>query len=147
MKKIFTLISSAALFAAVSCQSTNISKPSSPISSVIKADLKADIAIGAEISGSSSASVLFNVFKFGADSKFADGVNYSVNGGSVSLLGVSTVDQVKAAAAYNACHENNADILVAPRYIVEIDDFFVFKTINVTVTAKKGTITNITNMK
>ena len=143
MKKIFAIISSIALFATVGCQSTNISKPSSPISSVIKADLKADIAVGADITGTSSASILFSLFKIGGDSKFADGVNYSVSGGSISLFGVSTVDQVKAAAAYNACAESGADILVAPRYVVEIDDFFVFKTIKVTVNAKKGTISNI----
>jgi len=137
MKKLCALISIVAIFATVGCQSTNISKPSSPISSVIKADLTANLAVGADITGTSSVSVLFNVFKIGGDSKFADGVNYSIGGGGMSLLGASTVDQVKAAAAYNACAESGAEVLVAPRYVVEIDDFFVFKTIKVTVSAKK----------
>ena len=36
-----------------------------------------------------------------------------------------------------------ADLIVAPRYEVNVEDYFVYKTVNVKVTGKKGTVTAI----
>ncbi len=141
-KNVMLSLVAAFAFIFVGCQSTNVSQPSSPVSTKIEANLKADIAVGADIEGTSSLNVLFGLIKFGGDSKFADGVTYTM-GGSSALLPFDTVGPVKAAAAYNACSANGADVLVAPRYTVEIEDYFVFKTIKVTVKGKKGTLGSI----
>ena len=146
MKK-FALSSLMAIFAfiCVGCQSTNVSQPTSPVSSVIEANLKADIAVGGDIEGTSSATVILGLFKIGADSTFADGVTYTMGGQATAspLAALDAVAPIKAAAAYKACANSGADVLVAPRYKVVVDDFFVFKTVTVTVKGKKGTLGSI----
>ena len=140
-KQILSLVMAASAFTLVGCKTTNMSQASSPLTSVVHADLKADIAVGEDITGTSSATVILSLFKVGADSKFADGVNYAAaNQAAVLDLGLGTVPSMKALTIYIACNANGADVLVAPRYVVNIQDYLVFKKITVTVKGKKGTI-------
>ncbi|MBJ7548876.1 hypothetical protein JHC42_18745, partial [Pseudomonas sp. OA3] len=49
----------------------------------------------------------------------------------------------KSAAAYKAVKASGADVIVAPRYEVNVQDYFVYKTVSVNVTGNKGTVTSI----
>lgn len=145
MKKV--LVASTLIFAGAltGCSSLNTSAPSLPLSGAVATDVKADIEVGEKITGRSSATkVLF--FTLGAENEYADGVAYSAgaNGGSALPFALpDPVESVKAAAAYNAIQESGADVIVAPRYTVQKDDYVVFGTINVTVEGYKGTIKSV----
>ncbi|MHC8316683.1 hypothetical protein [Pseudomonas sp. LB3P31] len=144
MNTIVKFIALSTLIATASgCVSYNNSQPSSPIDSTVKADLKADIAVGDTISGQSSVKVLFGLFKFGGDSQFAEGVSYGGQSGGLSGLGLDPVSAVKSAAAYKAVKSSGADLIVAPRYEVNEENYFLFKTVSVTVTGNKGNIRSI----
>jgi hypothetical protein len=125
------------------CVSYNNSQPSSPIDSTVKADLKADIAVGDAISGQSSVNVLFGFLKFGGDSQFADGVSYGGQSGGLGSLGLDPISAVKSAAAYKAVKSSGADLIVAPRYEVNEENYFIFKKVSVTVKGNKGNIRSI----
>lgn len=145
MKTVFKVIALSTLIAsATGCVSYNMSQPSAPIDSQVKADLKADVAVGEAITGQSSVNVLFGVFKFGGDSQFADGVSYGGQAsGGLGGLGLDPVAAVKSAAAFKAVKASGADLIVAPRYEVTEEDYFVFKKVSVTVNGNKGNIRSI----
>lgn len=134
-----------ALFAAVGCTSTNVSSTSAPVASGISAPLTATVTVGEEVTGESTTTLILGLIKLG-DTKFADGVNYGIGGGAPGLLDQvipGAVGPTKAAAAYKALTSSGADVLVAPKYEVVVNDFFVFGTVKAKVTAKKGTLSNI----
>jgi len=142
VKKAFKFIALSTLIAASGCTSYNISQPAAPIDSQVKADLKADVAVGEAISGQSSVNILFGVLKFGGDNQFADGVTYGGDtGGGLGML--DPVSAVKSAAAYKAVKASGADLIVAPRYEVSEENYFVFKKVSVTVKGNKGSIRSI----
>ncbi|UCR85798.1 hypothetical protein [Pseudomonas chlororaphis] len=142
MKKAFKFIALSTLIAASGCTSYNVSQPAAPIDSQVKADLKADVAVGEAISGQSSVNILFGVLKFGGDNQFADGVTYGGDtGGGLGML--DPVSAVKSAAAYKAVKASGADLIVAPRYEVSEENYFVFKKVSVTVKGNKGSIRSI----
>lgn len=141
-------LSAAALVAAAvlasGCTSYNVSQPIAPVAGVVKTDLKADVAVGGEISGQSQVNILFGVFKFGGDNQFADGVTYGAESGSgMSFAAFDPVSSVKAAAAYKAVKSSGSDLIVAPRYEVNVQDYLIFKKVDVKVTGSKGNIKNI----
>ena len=82
------------------------------------------------------------MIKLGGDTQFADGVTYGGGEGGFAL-GIDPVASAKSAAAYKAVMSSGADLIVAPRYEVSVEDYFVYKTVNVKVTGKKGTVTAI----
>ncbi|MFL1549314.1 hypothetical protein K0P33_06175 [Pseudomonas sp. ArH3a] len=145
MKMLFKFVALSTLIAAASgCVSYNASQPSSPIDSQVKTSLKADIAVGEAISGASSVNILFGVLKFGGDSQFADGVSYGGDtGGSLGGLGLDPVSSVKSAAAFKAVKASGADMIVAPRYEVTEENYFIFKKVSVIVKGNKGNIRSI----
>ncbi|KRW57723.1 hypothetical protein [Pseudomonas sp. TTU2014-080ASC] len=143
-----SILSTAALVSALAlttgCTSLNVSQPIAPVAGAVKTDLKADVTVGETIRGQSQVNILFGVLKFGGDSQFADGVTYGAeSGGGMSLAAFDPVSSVKSAAAYKAVKGSNADLIVAPRYEVNVKDYFIFKKVDVTVTGNKGTINNI----
>ncbi|WXL25188.1 hypothetical protein WG219_18065 [Ectopseudomonas mendocina] len=143
-----SILSTAALVSALAlttgCTSLNVSQPIAPVAGAVKTDLKADVTVGESISGKSQVNILFGVLKFGGDTQFADGVTYGAeSGGGMSLAAFDPVSSVKSAAAYKAVKSSNADLIVAPRYEVNVQDYFIFKKVDVTVTGNKGTINNI----
>ncbi|MBB4864085.1 hypothetical protein HNP46_002949 [Pseudomonas nitritireducens] len=143
MKKFLSAaaVVSAALLAS-GCTSYNVSQPIAPVAGEVKTDLKADVAVGGPISGQSQVNILFGFLKFGGDSQFADGVTYGADSGA-GLSFLDPVSSVKAAAAYKAVKSSNADLIVAPRYEVSVQDYFIFKKVDVKVTGNKGNINNI----
>lgn len=148
MKKLWICAAVATLIATTSgCVSYNVSQPSAALDSTVKTDLKADVKVGGTITGESSTNILFNFFAFGGDSQFADGVAYgggaSGSGGGLALPIPDPVSTTKAAAAYKAVKSSGADLIVAPRYEVSVQDYFVFKKVSVKVTGNKGSINSI----
>ena len=150
MKKLWMSAGLATLIATTSgCVSYNMSQPSAPLEGVVKSDLKADVKVGETISGESSTNILFNFFAFGGDTQFADGVVYgggAGGGGALGSLGLPIPDPIsttKAAAAYKAVKSSGADLIVAPRYEVSVEDYFIFKKVGVKVTGNKGSISSI----
>ncbi|NQD95183.1 hypothetical protein HP532_21250 [Pseudomonas sp. CrR25] len=142
MKHVAYAAAFSALALLTGCASQNVSQPTAPLNGTVATDLKADVKVGESISGQSSVSILFNVFKLGGDSQFADGVTYGGSEGGFAL-GLDPVASAKSAAAYKAVTSSGADLIVAPRYEVNVEDYFVYKTVSVKVTGKKGTVTAI----
>ncbi len=127
----------------VGCATQNVSKVSAPVGASVGVHMEADIKVGEKISGTSSATIIMGMFTVGADSKFADGVTYGASPTGFAGLFPNPVNDIKAAAAYKALASANAEVIVAPRYVIDIKDFKIFKKITVTVTGYKGTIKNI----
>jgi hypothetical protein len=144
MKKVYLSAAVAMLIATTSgCVSYNASQPAAPISGSVTADLKANVQVGEQISGESSTNILFGWLKIGGDTQFADGVTYGGDGGGSPLAMLDPVSSVKAAAAYKAVKSSGSDLIVAPRYEVTVEDYFLFKKVNVKVTGNKGSISSI----
>lgn len=125
------------------CASQNVSQPAVPLQGTVKTDLKADVRVGEPIHGQSSMNVLFGVIKLGKDNQYADGVVYGGGESGFASLGIDPVSSAKSAAAFKAVKSAGADLIVAPRYEVDVNDYFIFKTVNVKVTGQKGTIAGI----
>lgn len=135
MKKLWMSTALAAVIVTASgCTSYNVNQPSAPMDGVVSTDLKADVRVGEPITGQSSVNILFGFLKFGGDNQFADGG---------SLLSFDPVSSVKSAAAFKAVKSSGADLIVAPRYEVSVQDYFVFKKVDVKVTGNKGNIAGI----
>lgn len=141
--KHFASIAAISAFALLTgCASQNVIQPTLPLGGAVKTGLKADVKVGETITGESSVNILFSVLKLGGDTQFADGVTYGGGEGGFAL-GLDPVASAKSAAAYKAVKASGADVIVAPRYEVNVQDYFVYKTVNVKVTGNKGTITSI----
>ncbi|MDE1197509.1 MAG: hypothetical protein PW896_20700 [Pseudomonas sp.] len=145
MKKFWQMAAVATLIATTSgCVSYNMSQPVASLSGDVKTDLKADVKVGEVISGESSTNVLFGWLNIGGDNQFADGVSYGgASGGGIGLPLPDPVSSAKAAAAYKAVKSSGSDLIVAPRYEVTVNDYFIFKQVNVKVTGNKGSIQSI----
>ncbi|MEE4670721.1 hypothetical protein V2L05_15955 [Pseudomonas alliivorans] len=144
MNKLWKFAAVATLIAATSgCVSYNMSQPVAPLEGTVKTDLKADVKVGGTISGESSTNVLFNFLSIGGDTQFADGVAYGGASGGMGLALPDPVSTAKAAAAYKAVKSSGADLIVAPRYEVNVKDYFIFKKVDVKVTGNKGSINSI----
>lgn len=142
MKKLVTVAAISAFALLTGCACQNVSQPALPLGGAVETGLKADVKVGEVITGESSVNILFSVIKFGGDTQFADGVTYGGGEGGFAL-GLDPVASAKSAAAYKAVKASGADVIVAPRYEVNVQDYFVYKTVNVKVTGNKGTVTAI----
>lgn len=151
MKKL-ALLAAVASVALSACVSTNESTPSGALQAKVYTKQYADVAVGSKVSAESSAKVIFGFITISEDNKYADGVNYSgsaaaAKGGLLDLSFLDASTKVKSAAAYKALKNSNADVLVAPTYETEVNNFFVFKDIKVKVNAYKGNIKGFTQDK
>ncbi len=148
MKKSIKIISILAIFAFLTgCATLNQSQFSNTYDGKVTSELKADVDVGEKISGSSSATVLFGLLTIGGESTFADGVTFAAQSSGdgqqlLNLFGDASAP-IKAAAAYNAINKSNADVIIAPKYITNVKNFYIFKKIDVEVTGYKGTIRSI----
>jgi hypothetical protein len=142
MKKLVLLTLVAAYLAG--CTTIQTSQPSGHLKLDADAGLKADVVVGEKISGSSSITLLCLGFCFqlpGGPDKFAQGVDYQASSGMATPYGMfDPFAPVRAAAAYDAVKKSNADVIIAPRYTIEANDFLLFRTVNATVSGYKGTI-------
>lgn len=123
------------------CASQNISQYPSSIDATVETDLKAQVAVGEKISGESKMSILFNLITIG-DSKFADGVVFGATGSTPIGL-PDPISKTKSAAAYNAVTKAGADVIIAPRYVVDVVDYVIFKQVKVRATGYAGKIKSV----
>jgi hypothetical protein len=119
------------------CSSLNKSQYSSNLQVSTVAPLQADIEVGKKISGNASMTRVLGIFVFGPD-KYVDGVSYGQS--SKSMFSMYDYDDLKSAAAYMAVNKSGADVIVAPQYVVEQNNYLLFKTVNVTVNGYEGNI-------
>ena len=129
----------------IGCSTSYLSQPSSPVEVRTVANLEPDIEIGEQIEAVATVNRICYMFVV-SDTKFADGVNYggpyieeSVND---SFWG-DTILEAKSAAAYKACAENKADVIICPRYYVVIDTYPFYKHVRAKVFGYKGTIKGV----
>lgn len=113
------------------------------ISSPMQAQI--DVDLSNELVGYAYGGYLFNFLKVAGDTRYAPGMDYP--GGGKGLLNLfSRVDKVKAAAAYNAVRQSNADVLISPQYVVEETHWNPFwKSVKVKVTGYAGKVVAIRN--
>ncbi|MCP4355120.1 MAG: hypothetical protein GY793_05715 [Proteobacteria bacterium] len=123
-----------------SCASSNQGVPSAELNASLNSTNNAKITVGKKVTATSEGTVILGVFKLMDDHKYADGVQFSGQG---PMNFLDTASAIKSAAAYKAMEKSGADVLIAPIYITEVDNYFVYKTVKVTVKAYKGTITSI----
>ncbi|MGE8497627.1 MAG: hypothetical protein ACN6O6_08985 [Pseudomonas sp.] len=142
MKRIASIAAISTLALLTGCASQNVSQPTAPLNGSVETNLKADVKVGEIITGQSSVNILFGVFKLGGDTQFADGVTYGGGEGGFAL-GLDPVATAKSAAAFKAVKSSGADLIVAPRYEVNVQDYLVYKAVSVKVTGNKGTVTSI----
>ena len=95
------------------------------------------------INGSATVHSIFGIFTWGCNAQ-AVGVNY---GGEVvgDLHSFTSMSEIIArnAAAYKATTSANADIILAPQYVVTIEDYFIYKIINCKVKGYPGYIKGV----
>ncbi len=125
------------------CATHNVSQPTAPLNGYVDTGLKADVTVGEKISGESNVKILFGLFKLGGSNKYADGVTFGSSASPFGFSGLDPISSAKSAAAYDAVQKSGADVIVAPKYLVDVQDYFLFRDVKVTVSGYKGTINNI----
>ncbi len=96
------------------------------------------------IEGEATVNCLFGLITWGVDSQ-AVGVNYGVPGTEAGILPLPDPNAVaRNGAAWDATKKGDADIILAPRYEVTTEDYFVFKKINCKVKGYPGNIKGVT---
>lgn len=123
------------------CTSLNQSASSKYVGPFVTSCLNKETEVGGPIAGSSKTTRILWFMKFG-DTEFADGAGYGVGGSS---LGFSDAEDTKAAAAYKALRKSGADIVIAPKYVVQEYSFLgLYKTTTATITGRAGKTGKIT---
>lgn len=133
------LLSVASLVVLTGCSSLNQSAVSPSLKQEVTTEFKADVEVGKKTTGKSTTTVILGFIKLG-DNQFADGVGY----GTGFSLGLSGAEGAKSAAAYKAIKAANADILVAPTYVIKEEGFGpLYTTIEAEVTGFAGTVKGV----
>ena len=134
MKLKYLLFSTLLLLLAQGCASFNQSHIYSDLKISTESELNAEILVNtnSKLEGSASSTLLFGLLKISGDSKYSDGYG-----------GLGAIGKTKSAAAFKALSGSNADILVSPQYVVEVDNQIWQKIVNVTVTGYAGKIKSI----
>ena len=138
-------LAGAAMLSLSACASTHQGVASAPLVGPLKSDKIANIKAGEKVTAESNAKVILGFITLSDDNKYADGVNYA---GESRIPGMSMFDstsKVKSAAAYKAVQQSDADVLLAPVYETEVNDYFLWKDIKATVKAYSGKIVGFKN--
>lgn len=138
MKTKFLLFTVVLLALLTSCSSTRTGGLATPAYAPnaeinpIRANVEVDMT--KKLEGESS-STYFLIFRTGGDNKFVEGMRYSTG------AHYGRVGKTKSSAAYKAIEGTDADIIVHPNYVVEVQNFLFFKKIKVNVTGYAGKFT------
>ena len=132
------------------CMSNNAFKHCAPLNLEADLELLPDITIGERIEGEGTMITILGFISLNSmgigDHKFADGVIYGL-GGSGSLIFEDILggdgERAKAAAARKACDSAGCDIIIAPRYNLDVKNFLVYKMTKARVTGIAGTLNNV----
>ncbi len=114
------------------------------------ANVDAKLTLKGDIKGEAEVTRILGFIVLGP-TEWAEGVGYGgaaapAAGGIGALFfgGPGDDHLAKAAAAWNAVKSGNNMVIVAPRYDVHVDDFFVFKATKATVWGKGADIASLT---
>lgn len=142
--KLMALVS-AALLSLSACASTHQGVSSASLQTKLKSIQMANIKPGEKVTAESNAKVILGFITLSDDNKYADGVNYAGESGIPGMSLFDSTSKVKSAAAYKAVKQSNADVLLAPVYETEVNDYFFWKDVKATVKAYSGKIVGFKN--
>jgi len=153
MKKtlfMLSLVTGAVILLGSGCTSIEASKVGDQVSVHMPVLVKPTIETkDTLINGSATVHSIFGIFTWGPNAQ-AVGVDYgtatAVTGGALGeLLSFTSKSEIVArnAAAYKATTSANADIILAPQYVVTTEDYFVYKSINCKVKGYPGYIKGV----
>ena len=151
-KSLFALsiVAGAVAMLAAGCTTIEANKVGSQVSVAIPVFVQPQIETKNQlINGSATVHSVLGIFTWGPNAQ-AVGVDYGVNAGVtggalgelLSFTGKSE-NVARNAAAYEATTKANADIILTPRYVLTIDDYFVYKRINCQVKGYPGFIKSV----
>lgn len=143
MKKSLALGSALLCASALGCHVQHTSANSGPVDVDVRAQVEAELEIGNELSGVGNETKIFWFFTRGA-STYSDGVLYSMKDRSeismmLGLFGDSYTN-VKAGAVFNALAGSGADVLIDPRYVIDVDDYGIVKFIRAEVRGRAAKV-------
>ena len=136
MKKILLLLLSIIMLTSCGSYALNKSSGSAKLNTSLTIEppenLTSELTVGDKITGTAKGKFFLGMLKLSGDKKYADDI----------FNGISKMSKIKAAAAYNALSEPNADIIVIPQYVVEkkVSPLWLTTTYTVTVTGRAGYI-------
>lgn len=147
MKKI-TMLSAIAVMLVIcgtGCTSFESNRGGIPLDVIMKVEVQPDVEIvQRKVVGKATTKSLFGLFTWGVENQVV-GVNYNGEGAPVSLF--SGLDPATSAAkngaAYDACSKSKADLLLAPRYNLKINDYLIYKEVNCSVSGYPGKLKSI----
>lgn len=94
----------------------------------------------ARVSGEASVHVLFGIFSWGP-SAYADNTNFG------ETQWFSTTRDAKTAATYNACKENNVDVVLGAKYVLEQTNYFIYKKVKCSLSGYPARIVDLQEIK
>ena len=144
------IIAGAIIFLVSGCTNIEASKVGNPVSVHIPVFVKPDIETKNDvITGSATVHSLFGIFSWGPSCQ-AVGIDYgtttAITGGALGdLLSFTYKSELAArnAAAYEATKSANADIILAPQYVITTKDYLIYKSINCKVKGYPGFIKGV----
>ena len=153
MKKslfMFSVFAGAMILFGTGCSSIEVNKVGEQVSVSMPVCVKPTIETkNTLIKGSASIHSIFGIFTWGPNAQ-AVGVNYgnstAVIGGELGdLLSFTSKSEIVArnAAVYEATTSADADIILAPQYVVTVEDYFIYKKISCTVKGYPGFIKGV----
>ncbi len=145
MNKSFIAVVAGGMLALVAtgCTSFETNRTGNPVEIKMQAEVKPEIEAGKNmVDGHARVNCLFGIFTWGVDSQ-AVGVNYGTGDSGGLGFFSNPADMARNGAAFNACNDSKADLLLAPRYNVTVKDYFVFKTVDCDVKGYPGKLKSI----
>lgn len=111
-----------------------------------------------KVTAQSSVKCLLWLFSWGSDNAYADNIDMIRNNqahfigyGNPFLVRLFPFLDAKVLAAraafYKACKENSCDAIMAARYEISFENYFIFKVMRVTVTGFPATLTSVEAVK
>lgn len=146
----FSILAGAVALMGSACSHIEVNKVGEQVSVSMPVLIQPDVETKNEkISGSATVHSILGIFTWGPNAQ-AIGVNYGVNasnnGGALGdLLSFTTQSEnvARNAAAYNATTAANADIILAPQYVLTTKDYFFYKSINCEVKGFPGFVKSV----
>ena len=138
---LFFIVTLFALFL-TSCSSNMMTGNRADLNVKATSALEADIKVENKIQGEATTMYLFNFIPL----KFRTHATEGIISPSYFELLFGSYNTTKHEAAYNAVKENDADVIVDPRYEIEYQNFILWGVENCVVNGYKGTITGFENV-
>ncbi|MBY0515973.1 MAG: hypothetical protein K2P81_03620 [Bacteriovoracaceae bacterium] len=137
-------------FLLTACSTTlHKSQQSSSIDIATRSDMSADIEVDMNtvLKGTAQQVTVLGFIDIESANQFADGVTYNGGSSGFTLFSGGIIESTKAAAAFKAVNKQEADVIVAPQYIIKVESKFLgmYKKVTASVSGYAGKIKNIRN--